>query len=135
MPRVSLSVSTDRRVYRPGDLVRVVAVAYADGRPLAGAAVGFQWVDPRGNYGPIHVEATDRAGMARWTFRLSPAAPEGRWGVVARLSGLRARAEAEFHVGRAPAPPPQPARVPWPIIAAAACLGLAALTIWLARRR
>ena len=86
----ALSVSTDKAVYRPGEVVTITVT----GTP--GVIVGVQCNDPQGNPAFVKQLTIGATGSATTSFKLGSDAPLGRWTVY--VSGGGETATTSFYV-------------------------------------
>lgn len=104
--RIVTRASTDKPLYRPGEVVRLRAVALESLRltPASDASLRVKILDPRGGVA-FDRELATTSGVTAWEHQVPEDAPGGRWKVVVEaptsIAGSPvAPAEAEFDVRR-----------------------------------
>ncbi len=104
--RIVTRASTDKPLYRPGEVVRLRAVALESLRltPASDSSLRVKILDPRGGVA-FDRELPTTTGVTAWEHAIPEDAPGGRWKVVVEaptsVAGAPvAPAEAEFDVRR-----------------------------------
>jgi len=94
--RYKLTVTTNKDIYTPGELINITIFAFYDSKPLEGGIVGVELRDPNNRPVMLQVRRTDENGMARVLIKTNEKWPLGKYTIWVALSGTMTKATTSF---------------------------------------